>query len=48
MAEETEAATNGSGQTGDLLKEVPSTEYHHQVAKLAALRHHRRSVDALA
>jgi hypothetical protein len=34
-------------QTGDLLKEVPSTEYHHQVAKLAALRH-RRSVDALA
>jgi hypothetical protein len=34
-------------QTGDLLKELPSTEYHHQVAKLAALRH-RRSVDALA
>ena len=38
--------TSSTRRPGDLLKEVPSTEYHHQVAKLAALRH-RRSVDAL-
>jgi hypothetical protein len=33
-------------QTGDLLREVPATEYHHQMALLAALR--RKPVDTHA